>query len=117
MHNLGLRETRRQDVPQGKFTLIFLATEHDFEQAQQHHCSKIKLTYNWDSDEQYQTGRSWGHLAFRVTDIYATCQRLQDNGVKIMRPLRDGKMAFIKSPDGVSIELIQDGDALPAQEP
>ena len=116
-NKLGLHEIRRADYPQGKFTLVFLAGSKDLEQAKQHRAPEIELTYNWDSKERYQTGRSWGHLAFRVENIYQTCQALQDAGVTILRPPRDGNMAFIKSPDGVSIELLQEGEPQPPQEP
>lgn len=106
---LGLQEIRRKDVPAGKFTLVFLATEPGE--------PEIELTYNWASDEVLGGGRNFGHLAYRVDDIYALCQHLQDNGVAILRPPRDGHMAFVRSPDNISIELLQKGDALPSQEP
>jgi len=106
---LGLVETRRKDVPKGRFTLVFLATEPD--------APEVELTHNWDQDEAYSQGRNFGHLAYRVDDIYATCQRLLDAGVTINRPPRDGHMAFVRSPDGISIELLQRGDALPPAEP
>ena len=96
---LGLVELRRKDVPAGKFTLVFLATAQGE--------AEIELTYNWGSDEVYETGRSWGHLAFEVDDIYEYCEMLMEKGVTINRPPRDGWMAFIKSPDWVSIELLQ----------
>lgn len=106
---LGLKEMRRKEVPQGEFTLVFLAcTEGNAE---------IELTYNWDSDEEYTNGRNFGHLAFRVDDIYEMCETLQNKGVIINRPPRDGHMAFVKTPDNISIELLQRGDALPEQEP
>ena len=114
---MGMEEIRRVDVPEGKFTLIFLAPPADAQGARDNRSPELELTYNWDSDEDYQTGRAWGHLAYRVDDIYALCQSLMDKGVTINRPPRDGRMAFVKSPDNISIELIQDGDALPAQEP
>jgi lactoylglutathione lyase len=101
---LGLTELRRHDNPQGRFTLVFLAAPGD-ESAQ------IELTYNWDP-EAYTGGRNFGHLAYAVEDIYATCQRLLDGGVTINRPPRDGRMAFVRSPDGISIELLQRGEAL-----
>lgn len=106
---LGLRETRRMDNAQGKYTLIFLVADEspDFE---------IELTHNWGSEEDYGSARNFGHLAFRVADIYATCQRLQDMGYTIHRPPRDGHMAFVRSPDSISVELLQDGH-LPPQEP
>ena len=106
---LGLVEVRRKDVPAGRFTLVFLAAPGD-EDAQ------LELTYNWDP-EDYTGGRNFGHLAYHVDDIYAVCQRLADNGVVINRPPRDGHMAFVRSPDGISIELIQEGDDLPPTEP
>ena len=114
---IGLVELRRYENEAGKFTLIFLAAPKDEAHAQDHHAPELELTYNWDSDEVYETGRSWGHLAYRVDDIYATCQKLMNAGVTINRPPRDGRMAFVKSPDNVSIEFIQEGDALPLQEP
>lgn len=106
---LGLRELRRSEHAQGRFTLVFLAAPGD-EDAQ------IELTYNWDP-ERYTGGRNFGHLAYAVDDIYATCQRLMQGGVTINRPPRDGRMAFVRSPDGISIELLQKGAALPAKEP
>ena len=117
VNKMGLIETRRYDNEAGKFTLIFLAAPQDENSARTSNAPELELTYNWDSDEVYQTGRSWGHLAYRVTDIYAKCQELMDKGVVINRPPRDGNMAFVKSPDNVSIELIQEGEALPIQEP
>lgn len=114
---MGFEEIRRVDVPEGKFTLIFVAPPHDAASARECRSPELELTYNWDSDEEYQTGRAWGHLAYRVENIYEICQRLMDKGVTINRPPRDGRMAFVKSPDGHSIELLQDGDALPVQEP
>ncbi|MEX2320740.1 MAG: VOC family protein [Saccharospirillum sp.] len=106
---LGLQEIRRKEVPAGKFTLVFLATEPGE--------PEVELTYNWEPDEVLGGGRNFGHLAYRVDDIYALCQHLQDNGVAILRPPRDGHMAFVRSPDNISIELLQKGDALPSQEP
>jgi lactoylglutathione lyase len=106
---LGLRETRRIENQGGRFTLIFLAAPESPE-------AEIELTYNWDEHE-YGGGRNFGHLAFAVDDIYAACQRLKDNGVTINRPPRDGRMAFVRSPDNISIELLQKGKALPPQEP
>lgn len=106
---LGLREVRRREVPKGRFTLVFLAAPGD-ESAQ------VELTYNWDA-EAYGGGRNFGHLAYEVSDIYAACQRLMDGGVAILRPPRDGRMAFVRSPDGISIELLQAGDALPPSAP
>ncbi len=107
---LGLREVRRRDVPEGKFTLVFLAAPGSPE-------AEIELTHNWDSDEDYGSARNFGHLAFRVEDIYATCAHLQSMGVTINRPPRDGHMAFVRSPDLISIELLQAGDPLPSAEP
>ena len=106
---LGLRELHRMENPAGRFTLVFLCAPGD-EQAQ------VELTYNWDP-EVYSGGRNFGHLAYEVDDIYATCQRLQDHGVSILRPPRDGHMAFVRSPDQVSVELLQRGANLPAREP
>ena len=106
---LGLKELRRIDVEAGRFTLIFLAAPGDDE-------AQVELTHNWDQ-EGYGGGRNFGHLAYRVDDIYETCQRLMDGGVTIRRPPRDGHMAFVRSPDGISIELLQNGGALEAQEP
>ena len=107
--HLGLTELRRYENEQGRFTLVFLAAPGD-ESAQ------VELTYNWDP-EPYDGGRNFGHLAYAVDDIYATCQRLKDGGVTINRPPRDGRMAFVRSPDGISVELLQTGEALPPQEP
>lgn len=114
---LGLVETRRKDFPQGKFTLIFLAAPEDQNSANATGAPELEITYNWDTDEKLETGRSWGHLAYRVKNIYETCQHLMDHGVVINRPPRDGRMAFIKSPENVSIELLQEGEALPVKEP
>lgn len=108
-NKLGLVEVRRKDVPQARFTLVFLAAPGD-EDAQ------VELTHNWDPEE-YTGGRNFGHLAYAVDDIYAACQRLKDGGVVINRPPRDGRMAFVRSPDGISIELLQRGEALPQREP
>jgi len=108
-NKLGLEELHRKEVPQGRYTLVFLAAPGD-ESAQ------VELTYNWDPEE-YTGGRNFGHLAYAVEDIYAACQRLADGGVVINRPPRDGRMAFVRSPDGISIELLQAGEALPACEP
>jgi len=106
---LGLVETRRKAVPQGRFTLVYLAAPGQPE-------AEVELTYNYD-DEDYGGARNFGHLAYAVDDIYATCERLQAHGVTINRPPRDGRMAFVRSPDGISIELLQDGGALPPREP
>ena len=115
-NKLGMREMRRMDSEQGRFTLIFLAAPEDRRRAAEETAPLIELTYNWDP-EAYAGGRNFGHLAFEVDDIYATCQSLQDKGVTINRPPRDGRMAFIKSPDGISIELLQTGEALAQKEP
>ena len=106
---LGLQELKRYDSPEGRFTLIFLAAPGD-------ESAMIELTHNWDH-ENYPEGRNFGHLAYEVEDIYGLCQRLMDAGVAINRPPRDGRMAFIRSPDNISIELLQAGEALAAQEP
>ena len=108
-NKLGLVEVRRKEVPQGRFTLVFLAAPGD-------DSAQVELTYNWDP-ESYTGGRNFGHLAYAVDDIYALCQRLMDAGVTINRPPRDGRMAFIRSPDTISIEFLQQGAPLPAQEP
>lgn len=115
-NKLGLKEIRRYDNEKGRFTLIFLAAPGDEAAAREHQAPLVELTYNWDP-ESYSGGRNFGHLAYRVDDIYAACQRLMDAGVTINRPPRDGHMAFVRSPDGISIELLQAGDALPPQEP
>lgn len=115
-NKLGLIEFSRKDYEKGRFTLIFLCAPEDQNLAEQNKKPLIELTYNWDKEE-YSGGRNFGHLAFRVDNIYEICQKLQDNGVIINRPLRDGHMAFIKSPDGISIELLQKGDSLEPQEP
>ena len=106
---LGLRETRRTDNEKGRYTLVFLAPDGQEE-------APIELTYNWDP-EDYDGGRNFGHLAYEVEDIYDFCQKVMDAGITINRPPRDGRMAFIRSPDKVSIEILQEGDALPPQEP
>jgi lactoylglutathione lyase len=108
---LGLREVRRRTSEAGRFTLVFLETGASGDGAQ------IELTYNWDQDQPYPTGRFFGHLAFEVDNIYETCERLRGGGVAILRPPRDGRMAFVKSPDGHSVELLQRGDALESREP
>ena len=108
-NKLGLKEVRRIDNEQGRYTLIFLAAEGD-------EAAQVELTYNWDP-EDYKGGRNFGHLAYAVDDIYATCAHLMESGVTINRPPRDGRMAFVRSPDKVSIELLQKGAALPSQEP
>jgi lactoylglutathione lyase len=106
---LGLKEIRRSEHERGRFTLVFLATGPDAPQ--------VELTYNWDQAEPYTVGRNFGHLAYAVDDIYAVCQRLMDAGVAILRPPRDGRMAFIRSPDQISVELLQKGHALPPAQP
>ncbi len=115
-NKMGLVEMRRRDVPQGRFTLIFLAAPKDQERSNAANAPELELTYNWDP-EDYDTGRSFGHLAYKVDNIYETCQRLMDAGVIINRPPRDGRMAFVKSPDNISVELLQEGDALEPAEP
>ncbi|WP_108660778.1 VOC family protein [Acuticoccus kandeliae] len=115
-NKLGLREVRRVESEQGRYTLIFLAAPDDVGQAKESQAPLVELTYNWDP-EDYSGGRNFGHLAYRVDDIYATCQRLMDAGVTINRPPRDGRMAFVKSPDNISIELLQAGDSKPPAEP
>ena len=108
---LGLKEVRRRESEKGRFTLIFLAAENSDEKT-----GLLELTYNWDP-EKYTGGRNFGHLAYSVNNIYETCKKLIDNGVIINRPPRDGRMAFIRSPDGISIEILQEGDSLPLEEP
>ena len=106
---LGLREVRRKDVPKGRFTLVFLATAPGQ--------PEVELTHNWDQEEPYSAGRNFGHLAYEVDDIYAACERLQAAGVTINRPPRDGRMAFVRSPDEISVELLQAGQAKEPCEP
>lgn len=113
---LGLTEVFRKDSEAGRFTLVFLAAAEDRELAEQRSAPVIELTYNWDAEE-YSGGRNFGHLAYRVDNIYATCEQLMQAGVTINRPPRDGHMAFVRSPDNISIELLQRGDALPVIEP
>jgi len=108
-NKLGLEELRRKDVPAGRFTLVYLAAPGD-------ELAQVELTWNWDP-EVYTSGRNFGHLAYAVDNIYALCQKLMDAGVTINRPPRDGHMAFVRSPDGISIELLQRGDPLPVKEP
>lgn len=115
-NKLGLIEFSRKDYEKGRFTLVFLCAPEDKNLAEQNRKPLIELTYNWDKEE-YSGGRNFGHLAFRVDNIYEICQKLQDNGVVINRPPRDGHMAFVKSPDGISIELLQKGDNLEPKEP
>ena len=118
---LGLEEVRRHESEAGRFTLIFLAAPKNRAQSAAERAPELELTYNWpDADgnsETYTGGRNFGHLAYKVDNIYETCQRLMDGGVTINRPPRDGHMAFVRSPDGISIEILQEGDALPAAEP
>lgn len=118
---MGMTEVRRNESEKGRFTLIFLAADEDVERAKADKAPMIELTYNWPDDdgktESYSGGRNFGHLAYVVDDIYATCQKLMDGGVTINRPPRDGHMAFVRSPDGISFELLQKGDALEPQEP
>jgi lactoylglutathione lyase len=108
---LGLREIRRRDEERGRFTLVFLGLDPSADSPQ------IELTYNWDQSEPYTSGRNFGHLAYEVEDIYAACQRMMDLGYTINRPPRDGRMAFVRSPDLISVELLQRGPALPGREP
>ena len=108
---LGLKEVRRKESEKGRYTLVFLAAENSDEKT-----GLLELTYNWDP-EKYSGGRNFGHLAYDVKNIYDVCNKLMKNGVIINRPPRDGHMAFVRSPDGISIELLQEGDALPEQEP
>ena len=114
--SLGLFEVRRMESRAGRFTLVFLAAPNDQERAKSERAPLIELTYNWDK-ENYGSDRNFGHLAFEIDDIYAVCERLQSAGVTINRPPRDGRMAFVRSPDNISIELLQRGAALPAREP
>ncbi len=109
INKLGMKEIRRKEVPEGKFTLVFLsATEEE---------AQLELTYNWEQSESYSSGENFGHVAYGVENIYDFCEKLQNDGVTILRPPKDGKMAFIRSPDQISIELLQIGDPLPIQEP
>ena len=109
INKLGMKEVRRKEVPEGEFTLIFLAAEDDD--------PPLELTYNWGKNEPYSSGENFGHVAYEVNNIYDYCEKLKNNGVSILRPPRDGKMAFIRSPDQISIELLQQGEPLPIQEP
>lgn len=115
-NKLGMVEMDRMEVEKGRFTLIFLAAPGDVEQARARKSPMLELTWNWDPEE-LSGGRNFGHLAFRVDDIHATCQQLMDAGVVINRPPRDGRMAFVRSPDNISVELLQKGEALTPQEP
>lgn len=116
VNKLGLKEMNRYENEGGRFTLVFLAAPGDEAQAAEKRAPMVELTYNWDT-EDYDGGRNFGHLAYVVDDIYATCQKLKDGGVTINRPPRDGRMAFVRSPDNISIELLQKGEALAPQEP
>lgn len=115
-NKLGLEEVSRAENPFGRFTLVFLCAPGDAGAAHENRAPTVELTFNWDP-EDYQGGRNFGHLAYEVEDIYATCQKLADGGVTINRPPRDGRMAFVRSPDGISIELLQAGPALAPAEP
>lgn len=116
VRKLGMRETRRVDNPAGRFTLVFLSAPADEADAREHKSPLLELTYNWDPEE-YGQARNFGHLAFEVDDIYETCARLAAEGVVINRPPRDGRMAFVRSPDNISIELLQKGPSLAKQDP
>ena len=116
-NKMGLVETRRTEHEQGRFTLIFLAGAKDESRAKQDNSPELELTYNWDPEGDLGNSRNFGHLAYKVDDIYATCQSLMDAGVTINRPPRDGRMAFVVSPDNISIELLQEGDAQAPAEP
>jgi lactoylglutathione lyase len=113
---LGLQEVRRLENEQGRFTLVFLAAPKDLDRSAAERAPEVELTYNWDPEE-YSGGRNFGHLAYKFDNIYAACQRLMDGGVVISRPPRDGRMAFVRSPDGISIELLQEGEPLAPAEP
>ncbi|WP_029417012.1 VOC family protein [Brevundimonas bacteroides] len=113
---LGLREVRRMENEKGRFTLVFLAAPKDLERSATERSPEVELTYNWDPEE-YTGGRNFGHLAYKFDNIYKACQRLMDAGVVINRPPRDGRMAFVRSPDGISIELLQEGEPLAPAEP
>jgi len=116
VNKLGLKQVRRTDHDKGRFTLVYLAAPDDEGRARAEKSPELELTFNWDP-ESYTGGRNFGHMAFQVKDIYAVCQRLMDGGVTINRPPRDGWMAFVRSPDGISIELLQEGTPLPPAEP
>lgn len=113
---LGLEEVRRMENEAGRFTLVFLAAPRDLARSDAERSPELELTYNWDP-ETYSGGRNFGHLAYKVEDIYGVCQRLAEGGVVINRPPRDGRMAFVRSPDGISVELLQEGEPLPSAEP
>ncbi|WP_269521112.1 VOC family protein [Alteromonas sp. BMJM2] len=110
-------EMNRYENEKGRFTLVFLSAPEDVDLAKERKAPMLELTYNWDNDEEYGNGRAFGHLAYRVDDIYALCKKLMDAGVDILRPPRDGHMAFVKSPDGISIEILQARDSLAPAEP
>jgi len=118
---LGMTEVRRLENEQGRFTLIFLAADEDIERVKQDQSPCLELTYNWPGEdgqqESYEGGRNFGHIAVSVADIYGLCEKLQAAGVTINRPPRDGRMAFVRSPDGISVEILQQGESLPLQEP
>ena len=115
-NKLGLQEVRRREDEKGRYTLVFLSAPEDRDRAESERTPLVELTYNWDP-EVYTGGRNFGHLAYEVDDIYALCDRLMKAGVTINRPPRDGRMAFVRSPDNISIEILQSGDALPPKEP
>jgi lactoylglutathione lyase len=115
-NKLGLKEVRRKDYEKGRFTLVYLAAPEDEGRARSEQSPELELTYNWDP-ESYAGGRNFGHMAFQVKDVYAACRKLMDGGVTINRPPRDGWMAFVRSPDGISIELLQQGEPLAPAEP
>ena len=114
---MGMVETNRREFESGRFTLVFLAADEDVTTAKADRAPELELTYNWDGDEAYTGGRNFGHLAYTVENVYEFCQKLMDAGVTINRPPREGRMAFVKSPDGISFEILQQGDALPVAEP
>lgn len=118
---LGMSEVRRHESEQGRFTLIFLAADEDLDRVKQEQSPCLELTYNWPGEdgeqETYDGGRNFGHIAVSVPDIYGICEKLQSAGVTINRPPRDGRMAFVRSPDGISVELLQQGESLPLKEP
>lgn len=113
---LGMKEVRRTESEQGRYTLVFLAADEDEAAGREMKAPLLELTYNWDA-EDYSGGRNFGHLAYEVDDIYALCKALMESGITINRPPRDGRMAFVRSPDGISIEILQKGEALPQSEP
>ncbi len=116
-NGLGMKEISRKEVPEGKFTLVFLAAADDEQAAKDNRAPMLELTLNWDSGEDYAGGRNFGHLAYVVDNIYDTCAKLQEMGVTINRSPKDGHMAFVRSPDGISVELLQKGESLAQQEP